>query len=898
MSDLSALLDDLSDEAVQRLDEACCRFEEDWRAGRRPRLGDFLAGTEGSERLALLRELLRLEVDYRRRAGEGPARAEYETCFPEATAVVEEVFALAAGPAVRRPVPETVDEPRPEAPGQAAVTVSSADTPAPPPVGPASAGDDRAEAGAVPEGLVEHPRYRLVRRLGGGGMGTVYEVEHRVMQRRVALKVIKHAYLESAGAVERFRREVRAAAQLSHPNIVTAFDAEQAGDTHFLVMEYVEGTTLGRLVGRVGPLPVAEACEYIRQAALGLQHAHERGMVHRDVKPDNLMLTPGGTVKVLDFGLASLTAEHDAGEPCQPDAITGAAGLAAERGATADEGLSRSNAIMGTADYMAPEQAADAHTADRRADIYGLGCTLYHLLTGQVPYPAATMQLSIRAHRERPVPKVRRRRPDVPEGLATVVARLLAKQPGDRYQTCGDVAAALSLFATKAPPPPPKVRRRLLIAALAALLLVGAAAVYRIQTDKGELVITTESDDVEVVVKQRGELVRVIDTKTDKSITLRSGVYELELKGAPEGLRLDVEKATLTRGEKTLARIERIPPETQDVEPPPGQADQVRQMQGHMMGLCPVAFSPDGGVILTGATSSAVEQPRPCDVQLWDAKTGKEVGRLKGQRASICSAMFSADGKRVVASGSYLDPTFRVWDVQSRKELQVFQHLTGAGYAVTVYGVAIAPDGRRVFSCGDDGTARMWDVETGKEIRRFERRQDVVRGLALSHDGRYLACGGINKDPSIRIWDVDSGKQTVEFQGHLESNGVDRGQGSLAFSPDASCVLSGGYDGTVRLWDIRAGKEVRRFEGHSGPVGGVAFSPDGQRALSGGAKDKTMRLWDVKTGKELHQFTRHKTGVQGVAFSPDGRFAVSGGGADNTARLWRLPDLPADKAKP
>ena len=280
---------------------------------------------------------------------------------------------------------------------------------------------------AMPPELARHERYRVVRLLGAGGMGAVYEAEHRVMQRLVALKVIKRAYTASAAALERFRREVRAAARLSHPNIVTTYDAEDAGETHFLVMEYVEGVSLGRLVKEGGPLPVAEACAYVRQAALGLQHAHERGMVHRDVKPDNVIRCADGTVKVLDFGLAALLVERGAG------------------------GLTDTNVIMGTPDYMAPEQAEDPRKADSRADVYSLGCTLYQLLTGEVPYPAQTSLLKIIAHREEPIPQVRRKRSQVPEELAGVLARMLAKKPKDRYQSPGEAAEALAPF-TRPPP--------------------------------------------------------------------------------------------------------------------------------------------------------------------------------------------------------------------------------------------------------------------------------------------------------------------------------------------------------------------------------------------------------------------------------------------------------------
>ncbi len=213
----------------------------------------------------------------------------------------------------------------------------------------------------LPPELLNHPRYRVLALLGAGGMGAVYKAEHRLMERLVALKVMAARLLGNAAMVERFRREVKAAARLAHPNIVTAHDAEQAGDLHFLVMEYVEGTDLARVVAERGPLPVGEACDYVRQAAMGLQHAHEHGMIHRDIKPHNLMLTPQGTVKMLDFGLARLAGEAGS----QPG------------GGTAQ------GTVLGTVDYMAPEQADDAHQADIRSDIYSLGCTLYHLLSGR-----------------------------------------------------------------------------------------------------------------------------------------------------------------------------------------------------------------------------------------------------------------------------------------------------------------------------------------------------------------------------------------------------------------------------------------------------------------------------------------------------------------------------------
>ena len=197
--------------------------------------------------------------------------------------------------------PSEPGPPRPTAEGETLAVV---------PPAPADTGDGAprpaAEPAPLPPELVDHPRYRVVALIGAGGMGAVYKAEHRLMERTVALKVVNPAFIDNPAAVRRFQQEVKAAARLHHPNIVASHDADQAGSLHFLVMEYVEGRSLADYAQEKGPLPIPEACEYARQAALGLQHAHEHGLVHRDVKPHNLMRTPDGRIKILDFGLARL----------------------------------------------------------------------------------------------------------------------------------------------------------------------------------------------------------------------------------------------------------------------------------------------------------------------------------------------------------------------------------------------------------------------------------------------------------------------------------------------------------------------------------------------------------------------------------------------------------------
>jgi serine/threonine-protein kinase len=294
---------------------------------------------------------------------------------------------------------------------------------------------------AVPDELKDHPRYHVTGVLGAGGMGVVFRAEHKVMGRPVALKTINRELLSDAKTVARFRREMRSAAALVHPNIVTAHDAETAGDLHFLVTELVEGIDLERLVSQRGPLPADRAAEVCRQAALGLAHAASKGMVHRDIKPHNLMLTQSGQIKILDFGLARAVQESRLAED---DTLGGRAQESTM--------LTRTDMVVGTPDYIAPEQASDSANVDSRADIYALGCTLFFLLSGQPPFRDASVLSKLNAHMKKPAPRLSEHRQDVPPGLQEVVDRMMAKRPEDRFQSPKDVVAALGRFTLKQSP--------------------------------------------------------------------------------------------------------------------------------------------------------------------------------------------------------------------------------------------------------------------------------------------------------------------------------------------------------------------------------------------------------------------------------------------------------------
>ena len=431
--------------------------------------------------------------------------------------------------------------------------------------------------------------YKLISMLGAGGMGTVYKAIHTRLDRVVALKLLPARRIGNAEAIARFEREMKAIGKLDHPAIVRATDAGEENDQHFLAMEFVDGYDVSQLIERHGPLSVADACEIIRQSAIGLQHVHEQGLVHRDIKPSNLMVTADGQVKILDLGLALLGEQQD--------------GM--------DE-LTTVGQMMGTVDYMAPEQCDDCHDVDIRADVYSLGATLFKMLTGSAPFATTTRRspLSrIRALATEDAPRLSERLNDVPAALDETLKAMLARDPAARLQTPDDVAKAMTEFAlgndlpramataaesplptpsaVLTPPAPGAIRpslqaeppskppvRRLTVGGagkyiLGAIAIVCAAIVFRLQTDKGEIVVECNVPNVEIKLLKDGALHQEMSLKQGKtSLSVFSGRYEIQIPGESDSVEVTADRFTISRGSRVIAEVKKVETPSDTIKSP------------------------------------------------------------------------------------------------------------------------------------------------------------------------------------------------------------------------------------------------------------------------------------------------------------------------------------------
>ena len=583
--------------------------------------------------------------------------------------------------------------------------------------------------------------FELLDVVNRGAMGVVYKARQLGLNRLVALKVIAPERMGDADTLKRFKREVQAAALLSHPNIVTVYQTDLQNRHPYLAMEYVDGIDLQKLVKQAGPLPQTDAVEYILQAAHGLKHAHEKGLVHRDIKPANLMVSPSPLeiigslprhIKILDMGLARIADPMEGGE------------------------LTEAGKILGTPDYISPEQAEDSHKADIRSDLYSLGGTLFFLLTGEVPFPSSNIVEKLRRQLIEPAPSPAAHRAEIWPVLDAVVRRLMAGDPAERFQTPDELIDVLEQV--QRDPTAPLPRSLQSVAAVAPTITHIAAHTSGVTS---------------LSISSAGRW--LISGGLDETLRIWDAVRLCEVRCISKDVG-SIEQVCLAPGSKWAASCS------------------LRLFKQDMV------------------------------VQIWDLSDGSVRRRLKGAADNLRCVAISPDGRRVAAGGS--DRTVHIWAVDQPGSPSVVLK----GHTDQINSVAFLSGGTVLLSASNDGTVRLWNPNDGTAKGTLKAEVGKVAAAATGGVSRRLAFAG----DGLRIRQADG--SFIRLIGH---------QGPvlcIAFSPDGQFLLSGGADRTVRIWRAENGKELRCFQGHTDRVCSVVFRPDGKAAYSGGA-DGTIRYW-------------------------------------------------------
>jgi WD40 repeat protein len=754
--------------------------------------------------------------------------------------------------------------------------------------------------------------YRIVGLLGRGGMGVVYKAEDKDGT-LVAIKVLPRALARDARLMERFRREARAAQEVVHPNVTGVRFVGEAYGLSFIVLEYLTGGTLGARQRARGKLPWREVVAFAAPLARGLAAVHAAGLVHRDMKPDNVLLDAHGTPKLADFGLAKQT--------------------------RVESWLTEAGEVLGTLEFMPPEQASGTGEIDARADLYAFGASLYMLLSGRPPFEGEGYELIEKHLKEKPR-SLRGEIGDLPEALDALILKLLEKDP-DARGTADDAVRALETFEADAPS---GNGMRFALAGLAASCAVAAGAVIHFLPSRA----LPPTAPTPVAAAPPPPVARKPEPRTDVP-ALASGFLESKLtrlasvlgsygwKHSGTVFAVAVSPAgdqVLSAGIDRGVKLWKV-----------GSPDEVANLEGHQGAVFSLEFSPDGKRALSASddktitlwdiphrTSLRVLQRHEAAVRAvgflpdgehaisadvsgkvfrWDLVTG-ESRPVDCHMGAISTLAIARDGSRFLlgspAGGLTVetiegDHETAVGEVRTRGGMITSLALTTSGLVALVghqggtvdvvdlskdemsgsvaagaaiLGVAHVPSTELILVGTVDGRVATADMKTGAS-RALRQGGEAVRCVAVSQDGRLVVSGG--DDQSVRVFETASGAEAPR-PGHT---GPIR---SIQFLPDGKRVLSASGDGTLKLWDLAKKREVGTLTGHTHGVRGVAVSRDGKRALSA-SDDGTLILWDLETLTALRTLTGHTASVHAAAFAPDGETALSAA-YDGTLRLWDL----------
>ena len=832
MNEQDSGFEPIADDSLDAIDAACDRFQAALREGEPATIEQFVDTVSEDARRHLVPELVEIDIHFRRQQGEPPTAVKYLLRFPEFADSINELLA----------------------------SHLRADI----------VGDKETSrlSGSLHRGT-RLGTYEIMGFLGRGGMGTVYRARHTKLDRVVALKVLPPGLLSNADTIARFEGEIRALGSLDHPNVVRATDADDDDGYHYFAMDYVPGIDLARLSKQAGPLPVADACELIRQAAEGLEYLNQRGIVHRDIKPANLMLCPGlkehgdadctqqtacctesPLVKILDLGLARLRQWRDEHDP-----------------------ITSTGQLLGTLDFMAPEQLDDSREVDIRADIYGLGATLYKLLTGKTPYVGGSHLHTLRALATESPPSVGSHLPDLPAPLVAAVDRMLAREPAARVDTPAQVAEALAPFVEGADP---------------------CALVRQIKRPCSDDSPSSESSDAEQVAPTLAadptksfddDRIRVASADSAGAVRAAAGrrrplafafialitiviavAVVNHLIKAPDG---ELPKPGSV-ADKDAARDTKDPEITLD-DPAITQSDLplVKTFQGTTGPVQSLAFTADGSALVSSDRGGAV--------RIWDVESAVQ----RNSRADLepVIAVAVSPDQRLIAAGT-IGQGITVIQMSDADTVR-----TMADDMRHVLDLDWSPDGRWLLASDYGGSAIAWDMEQEGEAKRLVEPGGRVESVRFSRNGATALVAGVQH--GLSVWNVPQWSLRVE---------IADGYSVADISPSGDRVATRGI-----VFDTATGETVTSYEASRFPVG-TTFTPDGRHIISCETAF-ALAIVEVATAQVVARIEMSTSCMDAVAVSPDGKYMVTAGGlaydsqtkdfvdsGDYTIRMWRLPE--------
>jgi WD40 repeat protein/predicted Ser/Thr protein kinase len=692
--------------------------------------------------------------------------------------------------------------------------------------------------------------YKLLRELHRGGQGVVYQAVQEATKRKVALKVLLEGPFASPQSQRRFEREVELLGSLRHPYIVPVYDSGVCQGRFYYAMEYIRGERLTDHV-QARRLSVSQTLRVFQHVCQAVDHAHQKGVIHRDLKPGNILVDEAGAPHVLDFGLAK---------------------AAGPEAAEASLLVSQTGQVMGTPAYMSPEQAAGRpDQVDLRSDVYALGVVLYELLTGQLPHDTKTTRDNLlRSIREVDPRRPRTLRRDLDDEVETIILKAMSKDKGRRYATAGmlgdDIGHYLAGEAIEAKRDSAlyvlrKSLRRYKVPAaiiLGAIVVVTAGLVAALALWRQAAFHRDRAVGAEQLAQQRlGE----VEAARDESDRLRGQVQQ----------KLHQYRAALAQRELESNQVGRL--KELLVEWPQERRGwewhrlnylcdrSVQTLRGHGDRVTCVSYSPDGRHVASGSQDQTV--------RVWDVATGREVLQFPSHSGGNISLAYSPDGRLIVSASP--DKMVRCWEAATGQER--FPPLV---HTSEVRSLAFVPKRGWIAAMQSDGIIRLWDASSGGSIRTLgETRQEYFKtSLAVSSDGRRL--WSAHQYAGVRVWDLDTGEGRLVLSSDVTSQ-------SLAVSPDGKLLACATGEGRILLRNLDTGAERALFD-HGSHVWSLAVSPDGQLLASAG-NDHVIQVWGVKSGKRLRTLRGHEQLVFSVDFSSDGR-RVASASFDGTVKLW------------